>query len=83
MSTHSNNNKHDSEEAIQSDYSIRTENTTKRKSTCEVFINMTKMKPVREVTFTLRVKGSNKKRNLTISSRQAFIVGTQHSFNQV
>lgn len=37
MSTHSNNNKHDSEEAIQSDYSIRTENTTKRKSTCQVF----------------------------------------------
>lgn len=44
---------------------------------------MTKMKPVRKVTFTLRVKGNNKKRNLTISSLQACVVATQHSFNQV
>ena len=57
----STNHKRDSEEAIQSDYPIMTKNTTKQKrafkSTHEsLYQNTRNIKPLREMTFTFRVK---------------------------
>lgn len=78
VETHSNNNKHDSEEAIQSDYLITTKNTAKQKNSWEVFINI---KPLREMTSTLGVKRSIKKLNSVIIL-QSLTVRTQHSFSQ-
>lgn len=59
--THSTNRKHDSEEGIQTDYPIMTKTTKKQKKTFKsthesLYQNTTNIRPLREMTFTFRVK---------------------------